>query len=344
MRATLRTLLILSLLLLGLLAGCQPKPEVTPEAVPTELPPDVPTVVPTPAIPLAIVVVPAEMDPARSDLYQNTVYELAQAAGYRFQVRNTLTAADLEPGLQVVIAAGADPGLAAMAAAAPGVQFLGLEIDGLTPGGNLSVVGAEAGRPDIPAFLAGYIAGMVSDDYRAGALIGAGSPNKNTLVAAYTNGMTFYCGLCNPYYLFWGELPTWQEIPADARTAEYPAYANVLLNTLGGSFDPRVIFVDPLIATPELLTHLNSSGASMIGAFAPPQRYSGWVASIQPDYLSALRAAWPELIAGRGGVVFPSALVLTDVNTEILTAGRQQLAEEVLGGLLDGSIGTGVNP
>ena len=44
------------------------------------------------------------------DLYQSTVYDLAQQAGFRFQVRNTLSELDLEPALRVVIALPPDPG------------------------------------------------------------------------------------------------------------------------------------------------------------------------------------------------------------------------------------------
>ena len=40
------------------------------------------------------------MDPGQSNLYQTAVYELAQASGYRFQVRNTLTTADLDPSVK----------------------------------------------------------------------------------------------------------------------------------------------------------------------------------------------------------------------------------------------------
>jgi len=338
-RINLRTLLIVSTLVLVLLAGCQPQASATPDALPTELPPDVPVLTPTATVPLAIIVVPADMDPSRSDLYQTTVYELAQADGYRFQVRNALSPADLEPGLRVVIVVGADPGLAALTAAAPGVQFLALEIDGLTPGGNLSVVSAEAGRPDIPAFLAGYIAAMVTEDYHAGVMLLEGDPQSDAIATAFRNGTIYYCGLCNPYYGPFLEYPLEVTIPLSASLAEHNAYANYLVNQ-----KVETMYIPPSLATADLLTYVNSTGAWTLGPYAPPRKVSGWVVSILPDYLAALRTAWPELTAGRGGVAFPSSLVLAEANPEILTEGRQRLAEEVLHGLLDGSIGTGVNP
>ena len=71
-------------------------------------------------MPLAILVLPADMAQKDKDSYQTLVYGLTQAKGMRFQVLNTLTADDLAlvgPGLKVVIALPPDPGLAALTAA-----------------------------------------------------------------------------------------------------------------------------------------------------------------------------------------------------------------------------------
>ena len=76
-----------------------------PTVVPTHTPQPTATIIPTSSTPLAILVLPADMDKVASDLYQKTVYDLAQQSGVRFQVRNTLTPADLaDPTLKVVIA------------------------------------------------------------------------------------------------------------------------------------------------------------------------------------------------------------------------------------------------
>ena len=83
------------------------------------------------------------------------MYDLTQTSGMRFQVRNTLSTAELaEPGLQVVVALPPDPGIAALAAAAPQVQFLAINIPEVAAGGNISVLGGNA-QTDVAAFLAG---------------------------------------------------------------------------------------------------------------------------------------------------------------------------------------------
>ncbi len=139
------------------------------------------------------------MPRAESDQYQTLVYNLAQANGMRFQVRNVLTPADLAfegAALKVVIALPPDPGLAALTAAAPGVQFLAVGIPGLAAAPNLSSIGAAGLPVDQQAFLAGYIAGMVAPEWRVGILIPERYRRRRAAVRdAFTNGYHFYCGI-----------------------------------------------------------------------------------------------------------------------------------------------------
>ena len=155
-----------------ILGACGTRGEAvtTSTPIPTDTPIAPPTLTATATIPLAVLVVPADLDPDTSNLYQKTVYDLAQASGFRFQVRNTLTPAELEPGLKVVIALPPDPGIAALAAAAPDVQFLTINIPDVAAGGNISVLGNNS-QSDISAFLAGYTAALITEDYRIGMII-----------------------------------------------------------------------------------------------------------------------------------------------------------------------------
>ena len=113
MRPRFIMLCIVMAIFLGACGGGNPA--ATPTPVPTDTPLIPPTVTGPPVSPLAILVLPADLEPDTSNLYQKTVYDLTQASGMRFQVRNALTLADLEPGLQVVIVLPPDPGLAARA-------------------------------------------------------------------------------------------------------------------------------------------------------------------------------------------------------------------------------------
>jgi hypothetical protein len=325
-----------TLLIILLLSACgQPSTEVTaPTAVPTETPLPPPTLIPTPSTPLAILVVPAEMEQVASNLYQKTVYELAGQSGYRFQVRNELTPADLSDStLKVVIALPPDPGIATLAPTAPSVQFLAVNIPNLTAGANLSVLAPDS-QVDLPAFLAGYIAAMITEEYHIGMLIPQGDADAQRAFNAFNNGITFYCGLCNTFYFTQITYPTYVEIPADEDPARYGGYANVLINDRG----VNTLYIYPSLATDEFLSYVGTTGAMLIGTTMPATRPGGWVATISPNTIKAIQLAWPNLIAGQGGINVQSPLGLADVDPALLSPGRQRLAEETLEGLIAGRI------
>lgn len=337
-----RTKRFLLLLASILLTACGSRSTLTP-APPTPTPAPDPTASPTTAAPLAILVLPADMSGKDKDSYQTLVYELTQANGMRWQVLNTLTPGDLElagPALKVVIALPPDPGLATLAAAGPGVQFLAIGIPDLPAASNLSTLGAGGFPVDQQAFLAGYIAGMISPEWKVGILSRKDTPGGDAAVTAFSNGFTYYCGSCrNPLFPQpAGIYPVIVRIPTDAKPGEYTAYADLLLRNM-----VKVAYVYPEIATPELLGYIAQTNMLMIGqSLLGEDVRSHWVASIQPDIISAIKNIFPELVAGQGGKILPTPLYLADVNPDLLSEGKLRLVQEVLDGLQNGTIGTGV--
>ncbi len=306
-----------------------PAPSSTPE----------PTVGPTstPPAPLAILVIPADMDAADSKAYQTQVYNLAEAAGYRFEVLNKLTTADLDPTLKVVIALPPDPGLAQLAAAAPQAQFLAINIPGVKAAGNVSTLGAQTTAIDHVAFIAGYIAAMITQDYRTGIIVRKDSPDAQTAIDAYQAGQQFYCGLCNPATGPFLNYPLSIAIPNDAKPSEYSAYADYLIHN-----QVSTMFFQPEVAIPELIDYLATTNVSMIGTTTPADNPAGWVVTLQPDFKKSLTVVWPDLIAGKGGQAFPSPLNFTDVDTDLFSPGKQNLAQQTLKDLSAGLISPSV--
>ena len=330
-----------AILIVAILSACGGSPtEVSgPTVVPTHTPLPTATIIPTPSTPLAILVLPTDMDQANSDLYQKTVYDLAQQSGFRFQVRNALTPTDLaDPTLKVVIVLPPDPGVAALAPSAPGVQFLAVNIPNLTAGGNLSVLAGDA-QVELPAFLAGYVAAMITDEYHIGMVIPQGDVDAQRAFNAFNNGMTYYCGLCRTFYVSEIDYPTYVEIPTDEAPARYGGYANVLIN------DRKVyaLYIYPSLANEEFLSYVGTQGVMLIGTSMPEPRPGGWVMTVRPDTIKAIQTAWPSLVAGQGGINVQSPLGIADVDPDLLTPGRLRLAQETLDGLLAGRIST-ANP
>ena len=338
--------LVFLFLSLIMLASCGFPGSATPApGVPTATPN--PTILPTQSTPLVILVLPADMARTESDQYQTLVYNLAQANGMRFQVRNALTASDLAfegSALKVVIVLPPDPGLASLTAAAPGVQFLALNISDLAPTSNLSSVGASGIPVDQQAFLAGYIAGMVAPEWRVGILSQKDTPGGEAARTAFENGYHFYCGDCfndkfagpNRHGLY----PIVVRIPADAPESDYNGNADLLIHNI-----VNVAYVYPPIATPALLSYMAQNNLLLIGQTMPSEDIrSNWITSIQPDLISTIKKIFPDLLAGHGGQVVPTPLFLTDVNSSLLSDAKLRLVQQILDGLQNGTIGTGVTP
>ena len=332
MRSRFLTILVALALLLS---ACGPdEPTATGTPVPTDTPIIAPTLTATPVVPLAILVLPADFDSELSSQYQKTVYDLAQASGLRFQLRNALTAADLnEPGLKIVIVFPPDPGIVSLAAAAPQVQFLAINIPGATAGGNLSVLGGNS-QTDIAAFVAGYTASMLTNDYRIGMMMPKDNADALRALNAYATGRTYFCGLCRPfYYLPWG-FPQFIEIPTEEDKANYDAYADILIQ----QYKVGTIFLYPDISIPELYEYVGTTGVYMIGTIPPEPIPAGWVMTIQPDVVKAIQNAWSQLVAGQGGVTVQSPLGLSDVDPGVLSPGKQLKVQKVLDDVQAGRI------
>ena len=153
----------------------------------------------------------------------------------------------------MVIAFPPDPGIAELAAAAPQVQFLAINIPEVSAGENISVLGNNS-QTDVSGFLAGYTAAMITDDFRIGMLMPKDNADALRGLNAYASGMAFYCGICRPFYYLPWMFPQYLEISADEDKANYDAYADILML----QYKVQTIYLYPDIATPDLETYIGT--------------------------------------------------------------------------------------
>jgi hypothetical protein len=238
-----------------------------------------------------------------------------------------------EPGLQVVIALPPDPGIAALAASAPNVQFLAINIPGIVVGGNVSALGGNS-QTEIASFLAGYTAALLTDDYRIGMLLPRDNNDAIRAFNAFANGRKYYCGLCRPFYYLPWDFPQYLDISADEDKDNYDAYADILIL----QYKVGTIYIHPDIYTADLVNYIGTTGVYMIGTISPEERPAGWVMTIQPDVIKAIQNAWPQLVAGQGGITVQSPLGLSDMDPTILSPGKQRLVQQTLNDLQAGFI------
>lgn len=337
----------------SILSGCNlrlqtsaPTPaleEVTPEVTaPTEtIPQAVETATPTAAPKRLALLAPPGSNPAEALAIQTVLSELAAGDGLEFETLTELQGLDLPQGVQAMVVLAPDPGLANLAAANPQVQFLGIGIEGVEAASNLSLMGTQGGRADQQGFLAGYLASVITPDWRVGAVSPADSLAGRSARLGFRNGAIFFCGLCRPAFPPFVQYPLTAELAGGADQAIMQAAADQLISNA-----VKTVYLAPGVADLFLLEYLRDAGVNIIGSEPPPADAlrPHWIASVQFDQVEALRQFWPELLSASGGRAIDTPLVLTNVNRELLSEGRQRLVERLLDDLSSGYIDTGVDP
>lgn len=298
-----------------------------------------PAPTPTPQ-PRAVLLASEASDPQQTAALQELLARLAGEANLDFQALPALAPGDLTAGLRAVVALPPDPGLAALAAAAPQTQFLAIDIPDLPASANLSLVDTQAVRPDQQGFLAGYLASVVTPDWRVGVISTNDDPTGKSQRQGFVNGVIFYCGLCRPAYPPFVQYPVIAELASGANPADQQAAAEALL-----AQGVTTIYVAPGAGDASLLEYLAQKGINIIGSVPPPADLKDhWVATISGDRLEAVRQAWDGIINQQPAGDQNMPLAISDRNEALFSSGRLRIVEQVRDELANDLIDTGVNP
>ncbi|MEJ2350062.1 MAG: hypothetical protein P8Y03_09775 [Anaerolineales bacterium] len=350
-----RTACIMFILCL-LLAGCGAPSDLTPTppavvsstsqpsqtTSPTGISPSeiIPTSSPTISTPVVVLSKPAESSLSQADQIESTLAALSEAAGYRFQVRQSLSREDLGAEFHLVVALPPNPGLSDLAAAAPRTQFIGVGISGLEPHDNLTLIDPQGTGPDEIGFVAGYIAAVATPEWRVGDISASDTASGIAARNGFLNGVVYFCGLCRQTYPPFYDYPLYVELPSGSDQAEWQAAADVLRDKFVKS-----VYVSPEASSEALLNYLAQSDLNIIGNSQPPEAIQGhWVTSIQSDYINVLNDLWTEVLGGNGGRNVSVGLKLDAINADLFSPGRQRLVEDLLKDLQGGYVDTGVDP
>lgn len=330
------------------LAACGSQAATTPAAVEAETlpaltatvgPTDTPAPTATPQ-PRAVLLAPAGADAQQVAALTELLGELAAQAGLDFQSLPALAPSELDPGLRVVVALAPDPGLAGLTATAPQTTFLAVGIPGLPPADNLLSIDPAGARADQQGFLAGYLAAVVTPDWRVGVISAVDSPAGKAQRQGFLNGVLFYCGLCRPAYPPFVQYPLAGDLISSASEAEQIAIADTLI-----AQGVTTIYVAPGSGSPALLEYLAGQGINLIGSAPPPAGLTEhWIASLSADWLTGVQQAWEQALEGQAVGAPQLSLVIDHVNENLLSVGRQRVVEQIRDELAAGWIDTGVNP
>lgn len=316
-----------------------PPPDLTATAIaltPTALPATA-----TPLPPLAILVVPEGADQALADELEQEMKSLAEAGNMRFQVRPALSTAELTSDITIVAALPPDPGLSALAQAAPEAQFIGVGIEGLSTGENLSLIHARVYDGEDLAFIAGYIAGVITPDWRAGILLPADQANASLLLQAFGNGLHFWCGLCQPSYAPFIVYPQSAQVNDPADVVAALSTVDTLTNV-----GVKTIYIPSEVSTTGTLEYIGQKQVMMIGTGIPPSTIANlWVVSLRAGSpMDSFISVWTGIMEGGGGVDVEIPLELADTEAGLLGESRQRVILEMLDELTSGLIDPGLVP
>jgi hypothetical protein len=294
----------------------------------------------TPTPPRVILLVSDETDTELVSSIENIIVELSTEAEYMVETRTALSADEIDASFRLVIGFPPVQDLDILAASSNEVQFLSVGIPGLTPTQNLSVVGPMGFRPDQLGFVAGYIAAVRTPDWRVGVI---GRSDTSTGLAAmngFMNGAGYFCGTCRPVY------PPYVQYPIQVGLSQYEienAWQSAVDILTQASVE--TVYVTQEIENEQLLSALTEIGMVIIGEDSPVDLlHANWVATLRPNPGQAVRELWADLQMGQGGTSVQMPILITDVNPDLLSRGRQRLVEAVLLELKEGFIDTGVDP
>ncbi len=301
-------------------------PATQPPATATDLPP----------APLAVALIPENADPALADLVQAESARLAAELGYRWQVRQSLTVEETAAEVDFLVGLPQAANLPELIQGAPETQFLVVGYTGLQDAPNLINIGAEPAPQDLKAFMGGFIAAVITPEWRVG-LITVQDGLENLRFPAFANGVRFFCGLCRQQFPPFYEYPFLLSLPATASDQEWRALADFMRDRL-----VETVYVSPGAGGQVVYAQLADLGVRIIGGEAPPAGLADyWVASLRSDPAGAYLDHIPDLFNGESGISAPLPVRLTDVNPSLLTPGRLRLAEATLDDVLAGFIQTG---
>jgi len=315
-----------------ILASCSPtstaispvKTSATPAVTFTVAPTQKPTATPQPGK-AALVIAPGT-DAALANTVKTAVEKFSQQAGLPLEVNpngagNWRVAVYLNPSAD----------LTKTAANLPGTQFLAISQIDLDKAPNLSVIRIHS---EWEAFLAGYITMLVAPDWRAGALLTSDTPLGDKMDEVFKNGGYYFCGACRSSLSPILSFPITTSLPANSDLAAWQAAMGDLRQSI-----IYTMYVSPQAASPDLLAYLVAQKFYLVGGATPAKEIlPRWAATVSSDISTPLQQVFPGVLAGKGGQVVDAPVTITDIQPNLLGAGRMIMVEQLRKDLASGQV------
>lgn len=311
---------ISTIALFAILAACS-----APQATPTPQPTATTAPTATSAAPLVLLVTPPQADASLAGVAAEVSAQYAAEHQLRFEQREMLDPAQVPAETVALVLLSPDPGAAALAAVLPSARIVTIGFAPPEQPGNVVSLLADGAGSETSAFIAGYTAALLADDWRAGMLYTTAS---QSLADDFLAGAEYYCGACVPL------APPESEFPMAAQATDasnWQSAADLLLLNF-----TRVVYLAPEMEAGGAGQYLAGFGVLLIGSGAPaPDVQANWVASISADPTQALRQQLPAALEGQAAPS-SSALGLSNINSSLLSDAKLDNIQLVIADLLAG--------
>ncbi len=335
----LKTIRFLGILLIVALSACAPDsmtPAQPSEAMLTTEAPavtDTQTPTSTPSVPTVLLVYSAEADSLALSQTQTALTTLSEQNGLTLVTSDAFTPELMTPNVEIVVGVGGGVGLNDLSSSFPDVRFVTINAPEAIPADNLFVIGDPAVRQEREAFMAGYLAAVISSDYKVGGLFS--SEANADVLNAYVIGAEYFCGTCRPSYPPYNNFPTWDFLsPGTSESGFQPVVDNLV------NYGVEILYLQGELIAPALLSYLSDVGVLVVSDSPPDMARSNWVGTVQPDFGAGLENIWDDVLGESSGMRMPASITLTDMEAGWVSEGRMRLFENMSAELDAGLVST----
>ncbi len=294
---------------------------------------------PLPETPVVLLAAGESAQPWTVERVQTILEDLVVESNLELVVQAEFTEGSLDPNVKIMVGVALEADSAALAAANPNIAFVFVDQDDASPGVNLHVIGDPVYDQQRQSFLAGYLAALVSSDYKVAGLIPADQNLSALMADAFAVGAEFYCGICRPVYPPYQNFPQWEFLPAEnASNGFQPVIDGLLVNGV------EILYLQNQLASPGLLAYLSEMNLKIVGDQPTDVARNNWVGTVVRDPGPALIGLWPDLLLNSSGVQIPSAFTLTDTEAGLISAGKLRFFEAMVDDLEAGLISPESSP
>lgn len=331
---------VISMAVVFLLAACNQQlpteteiPDLILTASPTEKATEfIPSLTPSPRVETVILITTQEVDTFTVSQIQESLERLIADSEYELVIKQDLSGI-LTDDVHVVVVVGEAVDVNGLALDYPDVSFVAVDNAGAIPAENVSVIGIPDTDQRQRAFMAGYLAALISDDYKVAALVPAEVEITEPALESFVVGVRFFCGICQPKYPPYQSFPQWETISVD--------YSPELLQQILDNFvniGVEVLFLHGDLVSPTILTAIGEKGIRVVSDQSAGTTVNNYAGTVLSNPAPVLESMWEDILEGNNGIYKAAAVELVDRNSGLVTDGRYQLFLEMAADLQAGLV------